>query len=132
LILHQNGLEQRANRVDQTTAQTVEESFAKRVKDGAPQTGSEAALRRQIEAFAQGQPVYDEMVEELALLTRPQAAGIQRRFAGLGPLQSLSFRGIGDRGWDIFEARFENGISICRIAMRADGKISGLLFQWGP
>jgi hypothetical protein len=132
LILHQNGLERPAKRVDQAAAHKVEENFAARVKDNTPQAGSEAALRRQIEAFAQGQPAYDEMVEELALLTRPQAPRIQRQFAVSGPLQSISFRGIGDRGWDVFEAKFANGISICRIAMRADGKISGLLFQWGP
>lgn len=132
LVLHQNGLEVSAKRVDQAQAKKIEESFAKRLKDAAPLPGSEAALRRQIEAFIQGQPAYGEMTEELAVITRPQVPTIRHQFALLGPLQSISFRGVGLQGWDIYEAKFANGISISRIAMRTDGKISGLLFQWGP
>jgi hypothetical protein len=110
----------------------VEASLAKKIRDGAPASTSEAALRRQIEAFEQGQPNLGEMTDELAAVTRPQIVTIQRRLAALGPLQSLTFRGVGDQGWDVYEAKFANGLSICRIFLAADGKISGLLFQWGP
>jgi hypothetical protein len=93
---------------------------------------TKAALKHQIKAFEQGQPAYDDMSEELAFVTRPQIPRINRRFAQLGPLRSLSFRGVGISGWDVYEARFANGMAICRIRLASDGKVSGLLFQWGP
>ena len=57
---------------------------------------------------------------------------MQRSFARLGALQSISFRGVGSQGWDIYEAKYANGISIWRITMAPDGKIEGLLTQDGP
>lgn len=132
LVYHRNGLERPAQRIDHAQAQAVEASLANKIKDGTPMAGSEAALRRQIEAFQHGLPNYGEMTEDLAAVTRPQLPSIQRQFGLLGPLRSISFRGVGAEGWDIYEAKFANGLSICRIHLRADGKISGLLFQWGP
>jgi hypothetical protein len=132
LVLHQNGAERPARRISQADAQSATDSLAKRVKDGVPVPGSEAALRRQIEAFMQRQPNYDDMTDELAAVTRPQIPKIDRQFAALGPLQSISFRGVGLQGWDIYEVRFENGISIWRIFLAPDKKVSGLLFQSGP
>jgi hypothetical protein len=72
------------------------------------------------------------MSEGLASATRPQLVIIQRRLAKLGALQSISFRGVSLGGRDVYEAKFENGLAICRIYMAQDGKVQGLLFQWGP
>jgi beta-lactamase regulating signal transducer with metallopeptidase domain len=132
LVLHQDGLERPAPRIDQPQAQALQDNFAKRLKDGAPMPGSEAALRHQLEGFAHGMPDYDAMTESLAALKRPVVPIIQRQLALLGPLQSISFRGIGSSGWDLYEARFANGIFICRILLTPDGKITGLRFEWGP
>lgn len=132
LILHQNGLEQSAPRIEQAEVQTLRDIYAKRLKGEAPLPGSEAALRHQLEMFEKGQPDYDAMTEPLATATKPQVPKIEREFALMGPLQSLSFLGVGLSGYDIFEAKFEKGISINRILLTPDGKISGLLFQWGP
>ena len=116
LVLHQDGLERPAPRIDQAAAQKLEETFAKRLKGEAPMPGSEAALRHQIETFERGQPDYDAMTEALATLTRPQVPKIERQFALLGSLQSISFRGVGFSGWDIYEAKFANGISIAEFS----------------
>lgn len=132
LVLHQGGLERPAPRIDQAEAQKLQVSFAKRLKGEAPMPGSEAALRGQIDAFEKGQPDFDAMTEGLAAVTRPQVPKIQREFALLGPLQSISFMGVGISGWDIYEAKFTNGISICRILLTPDAKIGGLRFEWGP
>jgi hypothetical protein len=132
LTLHQYGMEQFAKRIEEADAKTAEEAFAKRLKEPTPQPGSEAALRKQIEAFQQGQPAYHEMSESLASVTRPQLVRIQRRLATLGALQSISFRGVSIGGRDIYEAKFENGLAICRIYMAQDGKIQALRFEWGP
>ena len=132
LVLHQNGFDWPAPRIEQPQAQLLEEAFAKRLKGDAPMPGSETALRQQIVAFAQGHPDFDSMTPQLAAVTRPQVPKIEREFALIGPLQSLSFRGVGFSGWDIYEAKFANGINICRILLTPDGKISGLRFEWGP
>jgi hypothetical protein len=132
LTLHQFGTERFARRIEEADAKTAEDAFAKRLKEPAPQPGSEAALRRQIEAFQQGQPAYHEMAEALASVTRPQLVRIQKRLAKLGPLQSISFRGVSLGGRDVYEAKFENGLAICRIYMAQDGKVQGLRFEWGP
>jgi hypothetical protein len=72
------------------------------------------------------------MSETLALAARQQQPAMQRSFARLGPLQSISFRGVGSQGWDVYEAKYANGISIWRIILAPDGKIEGLLTQDGP
>ena len=108
------------------------DSFAKRINAGTPMAGSESALRRQIEAFARGQPDYADMTEKLASVTRPQFPKIQRAFAALGPLQSISFMGIGLQGWDVYNAKFANGITVWRITLGPAEKVSGLLYQSGP
>jgi beta-lactamase regulating signal transducer with metallopeptidase domain len=130
LTLHQSGMDRFAKRIDEAEAKAVQEVFAKRLKEPVPMSGSEAALRRQIVAFQQGQPAYHEMSDALAVGTRPQVPGIQKRFAVLGPLRSISFRGVGLDGLDIYEAKFENGMAVCRIYMSDDGKVSGLWLQW--
>jgi beta-lactamase regulating signal transducer with metallopeptidase domain len=132
LTLHQSGEDRLAKRIEEADAKAVEEVFVKRRQEPAPQSGSEAALRRQIEAFQQGQPAYQEMSEALASVTRPQLVTIQKRLATLGALQSISFRGVSLGGRDVYEAKFENGVAICRIYMAEDGKVRWLLFQWGP
>ncbi len=132
LILHRDGLERAAPRVDQAQAQKQEDNFAKRLKGEAPLPGSEAALQHQIEAFAQGHPDLGAMSEGLAKRTLPQVPKIERQFALFGPLQSLLFRGVGFSGWDIYEAKFANGVMISRILLTPEAKISGLRFEWGP
>jgi bla regulator protein blaR1 len=132
LTVHQHGMEFYAKRIEETEAKTLQEGFAKRLKEPTPMSGSEAALRRQIEGFQQGQPPYHEMTEALASAMRSAQARIQGRLTFMGPLQAISFRGVGFTGRDVYEAKFENGMAICRIYMAEDGKVSGLLFQWGP
>ncbi len=132
LVLHQGGLEQTARRIDQAEAQRLEGDFAKRLKGEAPLPGSEAALRHQIEAFAQGHPDLSAMTEDLAALTRPQLPKIEREFVLVGPLQSVSFLGVGSKGYDTYEAKFARSIMISRILLTPDGKIDRLVFEWGP
>jgi hypothetical protein len=130
LTRHRLGMERFAKRIEEADAKTVEEAFAKRLKEATPQPGSETALRKQIEAFQQGQPAYHEMAEGLASVMRSRLVSIQRHLAVLGALQSISFRGVSVGGLDLYEAKFENGLAICRIYMAQDGKVHGLLFQW--
>src|SRR5262245_26252406 len=132
LTLHQYGVDRFAKRIEEAEAKVVKEAFAKRLKEPTPMPGTEAALRRHIEAFQLGQPAYHEMSDALASATRAQLPAIQRQLAFAGGLPSLSFRGRGLSGRDVYEAKFENGMAICRIYIAGDGKVAGLLIQWGP
>jgi hypothetical protein len=44
--------------------------------------------------------------------------------ASLGAVQSLSFRGVGPGGADIYEIKFDGGVIDCRILMAHDGKVA--------
>jgi hypothetical protein len=44
----------------------------------------------------------------------------------LGVVQSLTFKGVGPGGRDIYEVKFENGLTEWRIGMMPDGKIEGI------
>ena len=134
LVLHQNGFERPAKRIDQEEAQRVADNLTERIREGTPMPGSEAALRHQIEAMirGQGKADYSEMTEELAAVSRAQISNLWAALSALGALESITFRGVGSQGWDVYEVKFANGISIWRIMLAPDGKVSGLLFQAGP
>jgi bla regulator protein blaR1 len=133
LVLHQGGFERPAPRVDAAQAQKLNDNYNQRIASEAPLPGSEAALRSQIEDYERGQPDYTAMSGQLAAQKRTQASRIERQLELAGPLQSLSFLGVGSHGWDVYEAKFANGVFICRIMLQApDAKISDLLFEFGP
>jgi hypothetical protein len=47
----------------------------------------------------------------------------------LGAVQSVKFTGVGPGGRDIYEVKFENGLTEFRIGMTPDGKIDGIGFR---
>jgi len=126
LILHQNGRNTTAKRLDDAEAKKVAEAaaaFDKRFKDQTAAPGSEAALRRMIGELQVGKPDYDLMSAGLANATRQQLPQLQPTIAGLGALQSLKFTGVGPGGADIYQVKFEKGSLEYRVWLRPDGKI---------
>lgn len=98
LVLHQDGADQTATRVDAATAKQINGSVAARIQSQAPTPGSEAALRRLIDSIISGKPIYDEMVPMLANATREQLAHLQPGIAAMGAVKSVEFRGVGNQG----------------------------------
>jgi CubicO group peptidase (beta-lactamase class C family) len=94
--------------------------IAKRFKDQTPAPGSEAALRRIIEELRLGKPNFDLLSSGLAQVTRQQLPQLQSTIVPLGALQSVSFKGVGPAGPDIYLAKF------------ADGKAESLNFRPAP
>jgi hypothetical protein len=72
------------------------------------------------------------MTPDLADVSRPQLPSIRNQFERLGSLESISFMGVGSQGWDIYQVKFVNGVTVWRINLSPDGKVAGLLFQSGP
>jgi hypothetical protein len=126
LILHQNGRDMTAKRLDEAEAKKVADAaaaFDKRFKDQTAAPGSEAAVRRMIDELQLGKPNYDLMSPGLADATRQQLAGIQSMLNGLGALQSVTFKGVGPGGADIYTVKFETGSLDYRVWLTPDGKV---------
>jgi CubicO group peptidase (beta-lactamase class C family) len=131
LILHQNGRDQPAKRLDDAESKRIADAAAaaKRIKDQTPAPGSEAVLRKMIEGLRLGQPDYDLMSPALAAVTRQQLPQLQPSIAQLGSVQSVSFKGVGPAGADIYQVKFENGSLEFRIWLAPDGKIGSANFR---
>ena len=80
-------------------------------------------VRRIIEELRAGKPNYDLMNAGIANVTRQQLPQLQASMAQLGALQSITFKGVGPGGADIYQCKFENGSVEYRITLAADGKL---------
>jgi hypothetical protein len=132
LVLHQNGANMAAPRIDAASAQKISATTAAKIQSQTATPGSEAALRRLIEGISTGKPNFAEMSPALADATRQQLPQLAAAMAHLGTVQSVEFRGVGNQGWDIYDVRQEHGSSQWRIALGADGIITGALVTAGP
>ncbi len=136
LINHQNGTDHPAKRIDDAEAKRMAdeaaakaELAARRFKEQKAAAGSEAALRRLIEELRQGQPDYSQMSTAFADVTRQQLPDLKSGANQLGAVQSVTFKGVGPGGFDIYEVKFQNGMMECRIGLTPDGKIEGMGFR---
>ena len=126
LILHQNGRDMVGKRLDEAEQRKIVEAAAAteaRFKSQTAAPGSEAALRRMIQEIQAGKPNYDLMSSGLAQATRQQLSGLQPMIVALGALQSVTFKGVGPGGADIYQLTFEKGSLDYRIWLAADGKV---------
>jgi hypothetical protein len=125
LILHQNGRDVTMKRLNDAAAKNAADAaaaFDKRYMDQTPAPGSEAAVRRMIAELQAGTPNYDLMSPGLADATRQQLTGIQSMLNGMGPVQSVIFKGVGPGGADIYQVNFEKASIDYRVWLSADGR----------
>ncbi|HEY3947582.1 serine hydrolase domain-containing protein [Phenylobacterium sp.] len=99
---------------------------ARRVADQQPFPGGEAVLRRVMGELRAGKPDYGQMSDGLADTTRQQLPGLQAMLARMGDLQSLTFKGVGPNGADIYEAVFGGGKLAWRLVLAPDGRLQAL------
>ncbi|MEP7456249.1 hypothetical protein [Phyllobacterium sp. SB3] len=132
LVLHQNGYDLPASRVDGSVVKTIEDAMADRIKHKTPLPDSEALLRRIIAEHQRGEPDFERMKPPLAALAREQSAMIKADLEKIGLLKSVSFKGVGPGGGDVHDVRFENGTMEWGFALAADGKFSGIYLQRFP
>ena len=132
LVVRQDAGEQRAKRLGEADERRIAEeaaALAQRIKEQKPAPGGEAALRRNIEELRRGEPDYSQMSTSLADVTRQQLGTLKAMMVQFGAVQSVTFKGVGPGGRDIYEVKFENGLTEWRIGMMADGKIEGIGFR---
>lgn len=88
---------------------------------------SEAALRRIISSLQRGEPVADQLSDELArAVQNPRFRG---DVVNLGEVETVVYKNTGPRGFDIYEVSSKTGFSEWRIELAPDGKASGLLLR---
>jgi CubicO group peptidase (beta-lactamase class C family) len=132
LTFQQNGMDHSAKRLDDAAAMRVADqsaAAAKRFQEQKPAPGGEAVLRRAIQELRLGQPDYSQMSPALADVTRRQLPSLKSTVVQLGALQSVTFKGVGPGGRDIYEVKFQNGLTEFRIGLAPDGKIDGMGFR---
>lgn len=69
------------------------------------------------------------MSPALATATRAQLVQMKETITRLGAVQSVTFKGVGPAGADIFEVQFEHGATEWRITMESEQKVAGLNFR---
>jgi hypothetical protein len=125
--LHQHGQNLPFTRADMSEAAAAQSALDARIQAQTPTPGTEAALRRAIAASASGRINYEDMEPMLANAVRAQEAAVLSQAKVRGALKSLTFTGVGNQGWDGYEAQFEHGKINYYIALAANGKIGGLM-----
>jgi len=133
VTLHQNGADSVAKRLNDAEVKravddidTHNAEIAKRFKEQAQSGGTEAALRRAVQELQRGEPDYELMSPQLAALTRQQLPQLKTMIAQFGALQSVSFKGVGPGGADIYEVKFEHATTEWRVALGPDGKTQSM------
>lgn len=134
--LHQGGRDIAAKRLDEAEAKKAADAaearaaaVAKRFKDQTQSPGTEAAVRRLSEELRLGQPKYELMTTAFADVTRQQLPQLQSAMTQLGRVESVTFKGVGPGGLDIYEVKLEHGSAEWRIVLTPDGKIEGAGFR---
>ena len=94
-----------------------------------PAAGTEAALRRLVAGLANGSPDYDKLSPRFAEVVRQDLPRTQPLFSSMGELRSVTFRGRGDMGDDVYNLVFANGRVTMSAALDADGRMAGGILQ---
>jgi beta-lactamase regulating signal transducer with metallopeptidase domain len=130
LVLHQNGFEQHASRVDGTVVKALEAATQKHIAEGKPDPEREALARRDIAAQQKGEPDLEIMSPSLIAAAKEQWPQIQQWNRRMGKFQSLVFLHVSQQGWDIYDAKYEHGHMILSVGpLTPDHKLQGIFYQ---
>jgi hypothetical protein len=106
-----------------------ETTDAERTGESQPTRETEIMLRKHIDAMRIGKPIYQMMTPELVAAVKPYEEIGKKRFAQLGAIRSIEFRGTTSSGVDTYYVQYENGASDYFIALTTEGKIGALVVR---
>jgi Domain of unknown function (DUF3471) len=130
LVLHQNGREQLFKRVDASVEREIQSEIQRRIDENKPDMDRQALLRREIEAEQKGTPDLEIMSPALKSAADQQWPVIQDTNRRLGKFLSLEFLHVDQRGWDIYQGKYEHGYGIWSVGpLTADHKLMGIHFM---
>jgi hypothetical protein len=90
-----------------------------------PTPGTEAALRSLVAGLASGSPDYAKLSPQFAQVVRRDVPMTHPMFKSMGELKSVTFRGRGPEGDDIYNLVFANGAVTMSAALDAEGRMAG-------
>jgi len=94
-----------------------------------PTPGTEAALRSLVAGLASGSPDYDKLSPGFAEIVRRDLPMTHGWFGSLGELKSVTFRGRGAVGDDLYDLVFANGEMMMSAKLDPEGRMMGGLLQ---
>ena len=94
-----------------------------------PNAGTEAALRSLVAGLASGSPDYDKLSPRFVEDVRRDLPMTHRLFRSMGELKSVTFRGRGPMGDDVYNLEFANGGVLMSAALDAEGRMRGGILQ---
>ncbi|RZL28172.1 MAG: hypothetical protein EOP64_05315 [Sphingomonas sp.] len=87
--------------------------------------GTEAAVRRLVAGLASGAPDYDKLAPKFGDLVRRDMPMSQPMFRSMGELRSITYRGKGRMGDDVYNLVFANGGVLMSAFLDANGRMAG-------
>jgi len=130
LVLHQNGREQLFKRVDASVVKEAESEIQRRIDENKPDIERQTLLLREIEAQQKGTPDPEIQSPSLKSAAEQQWPMIQETNRRLGKFLSLEFLHVDQRGWDIYQGKYEHGYGIWSVGpLTADHKLAGITFM---
>ena len=115
-----------------TRVAEIQADIDKRFKEQVASLGSEAAVRRLVEELRIGKPNYDLLGGDIASETRRQIAQHKVTISRLGALQSVTFKGVGPGGPNIYLTTFERGSLEWRVWLNLDGSVDLFRYRDAP
>ena len=131
-VLHQWGKDFPLARVDASEAAQAQATLDARIAGQTPQPGTEAALRNQLASMATGKFDYANMEPLLADVTRKQEEVMKQMMAQLGPVKTVTFKSVGQQGWDTYEVQHANGKMNYVLTLAPNGKVGGFMTMMTP
>ena len=96
----------------------------------APTPGTEAVLRRLVAGLASGSPDYNKLSPQFAeVVRRDLPIRTHPLFSSMGELKSVTFRGRGPMGDDVYDLVFAKGGVRMSVALDADRRMAGGILQ---
>jgi hypothetical protein len=86
-------------------------------------------LRSLVAGLASGSPDYSNLSPQFADVVRGDLPRTHPMFSSMGELKSVTFRGRGPRGDDVYDLVFANGGVRMSVALDADGRMIGGMLQ---
>jgi len=94
-----------------------------------PTAGTEATLRRLAAGLASGSPDYSKLSPQFAGIVRRDLPKTHPMFSSMGELKSVTFRGRGATGDDVYDLAFANGAVRMSAKLDANGRMIGGMLQ---
>jgi hypothetical protein len=119
----------RSRRIDDAKGREIQDAVAREdaaAPDGfitqQPASGGGVMVRKYIDMLRSG-AADDDLVSPRAANLLPQRSFLRDELTKLGPLRSISFRGVALTGVDMYDAKFANGRAKIMIRLGPNGKL---------